>query len=358
MTRLDATRQAALYAAKLQALVTDRWGDAERQPEPFGPGAALVAASSDSSEAPIGLGPEAWVYVPEMTVGPGRGLGAVLVWADRHDAVHLHVLLDAPPDDGLGVLARQARYFAEPRTDVWRISGRDVSEVPPARFPPRRDVPASPDLVDLLIDAGVEVLVEDGVVRGEVEGLEVARIVHGATSAGVPVDVPYLEVGVGAADRELTAMVHGELTPQAQLARVAEIVRAHRQADAPFHPLNQLAPERWLRARLVRDPGLVGLSVVCPADPGRSRAGLRERDIAVAVGETPKGRTVVVACSVGVDVDLVPTAADARAALHPDAELWLVVPERDDHPTTRHLASCLRAPARVVPVTDDWRVEG
>jgi hypothetical protein len=212
--------------------------------------------------------------------------------------------------------------------------------------------------VDLLIDAGLEVVAEGGLVRGEVNGLEIARIVHGATTAGVPIAEPQLEVGVGKADRELTAMVHGELAPVDQLARVVGIVREHRRPGAPRHPLNQLVPERWLRAVLCRDPGIVGVAALRPAPGVRARPNLTERDIAIAAGTAADGAPVVVACSVGIALDLVPTAADACEAIDPAARLLLALPERDDHPGTRRLAARLRTPAEVVPVPGDWRAAG
>jgi hypothetical protein len=64
---------------------------------------------------------------------------------------------------------------------------------------------------------------------------------------------------------------------------------------------------------------------------------------------------VVVVCSVGVDLDLVPAAADARLALDPLAALVLVVPERDDHPVTRSLAERLTRPATIETISGDWR---
>jgi hypothetical protein len=201
-------------------------------------------------------------------------------------------------------------------------------------------------------------VVEGGIVRGEVNGLEVARIVAGQTTAGVPLDAPQLEVGVGKADRELTAMVHGGLAPVAQLARVVEIVRGQRRPGADRHPLNQLVPERWLRAVLCRRPDLVGLAALYPAEGARPRPNLSERDVAVAQGETAGGEPVVVACAVGIALDLVPTSADARLALDPGARLVLAVPARDDHPGVRRLAARLRAPADVVTVPGDWRATG
>jgi hypothetical protein len=77
--------------------------------------------------------------------------------------------------------------------------------------------------------------------------------------------------------------------------------------------------------------------------------------VAVALGRDADGGDVVVACSVGVDLDLVPAAADARATHAPAARLLLVVPERDDHHVTRALAARLGAPAEVATVPDDWR---
>ena len=204
-------------------------------------------------------------------------------------------------------------------------------------------------------------------VRGEVEGLEVARIVHGVTTAGEPIEEPRLEVGVGKADRELTAMVHSGLPAIEQLTRVTEIVRGHRRPGAPRHPLNQLVPDRWLRAVLCRAPGVIGLATLRPAEGARPRRNLAERDVALAVGEDAAGDPVVVACSVGIALDLVPTAADGRLAIDaaggmhadtPPSRLMLALPERDDHPGTRRLAARLRDPAAVVAVAGDWHAAG
>ena len=59
---------------------------------------------------------------------------------------------------------------------------------------------------------------------------------------------------------------------------------------------------------------------------------------------------MVVVCSVGIDLDLVPSAADARLALDPAARLLLALPERDVHPVTRRLAARLVEPAEIVAV--------
>jgi hypothetical protein len=370
--RLDADRRAALNAAKLAALVAGRWGAGARERHALGSAAALLGPptppAAERADQPAGrpAGRSAWVLADGA---PDRALGPALVWADRHQVDDLHVIVDvdAPGSalargggaDGaaaaIGALARQAGLFAPPQPTVWRVDGTALVAADAAPAPAPVEAPAPPELVDLLIDAGLEIVVEGGIVRGEVNGLEVARIVEGQTTAGVPIEAPQLEVGVGKADRELTAMVHGDLPPVDQLGRVVEIAREHRQPGAPRHPLNQLVPDRWLRAVLCRAPALVGLSSLRPAEGTRPRPNLSERDAAIAAGLDNEGVPVVVACSVGIALDLVPTAADAREAIDPAARLLLAVPERDDHPTIRRLAARLRSPAEVVPIPGDWR---
>lgn len=330
-----ADRTAALRRAKVTALVAGAFGAGEREPRDFPGGAALVD------------GERAWVLLDER---PLAAFGPALVWADRQGASEVHLLAA----DRADVLARRASLFAA-RPTVWAVDGTELAAVEPA---PVRTLPAAvgtPELSQLLVDADLEVLVEEGLVRGELLGLEVARIVHGTSTGGVPLDEPLLEVGVGHADREMTAVIHAGLQPVDQLRRVIDIVQAQRRPGADRHPLNQLAPERWLRSLLVADPGRIGLAALRPADPAEPRPNLRDRAVAVAVGQDPQGDEVVVACSVGVDLDLVPAAADARLLHAPSAWLLLVVPDRDAHPVTRALAARLQPPAEVVTVPDEWR---
>jgi hypothetical protein len=152
----------------------------------------------------------------------------------------------------------------------------------------------------------------------------------------------------------MTALVHAGLPSADQLARVRDIVVQHRRPYAQRHQLNLLAPERWLRAVLVRDPGRIGLTSLRPAPPAVPRPNLRDRAVAMARGTDEAGGEVIVACSVGVQLDLVPAAADARLALAPDDDLLLALPRRDAHPVTAALAARLVAPARLVPLDDDW----
>tara|TARA_B100000470_G_scaffold207604_1_gene183803 strand:+ start:318 stop:557 length:240 start_codon:yes stop_codon:yes gene_type:complete len=75
----------------------------------------------------------------------------------------------------------------------------------------------------------------------------------------------------------------------------------------------------------------------------------------VATGRLPQGGDVVVVCGVGIDLDLVPFAADARLFLDPKATLMVVVPQRDAHSILYELSGQLIDPALVAPIDDGWR---
>ena len=298
----------------------------------FGGGAALIE------------GNRAWLLADQQ---PHRVLGAALAWARGRDLAVLHLLVDDGP--AAGVVARRAAAF-ESAPRVWRVEGRSVYPAHPAPYPERRSVPADADaLRDLLEAAAVDVVVEHGEIAGEVLGLEIARVVVGEGAE------PRLEVGVGRHDREAFAMLHGDLPAASALAAVIDAVRAQRHPDAPPHPLNRLAAERWLRAVLVERPEVAGATRLAPVDPPLPRENVKDAVPAAALGEDRSGMPVVVVCSVGIDLDLVPFAADARAWHAPGARLVLVVPEGDDHRVTRGLAAALVEPAEVVAVARQWR---
>lgn len=338
---MDDAQRGRLRAAKLAALA--RGTGFAGQSAAFAGGAALV---DDANRA-------VWLLL-NADPTPLPALGPALVWADRRGAAEVDLVVDSPATPAAAVLARRAALFARPPR-VWTASGAELA--PLVAAPPAFGLPApsAPALAEVLVDADLEVIVENGIVRGEVRGLEVARIVHGTTTAGTPIDDPIIEVGVGHADREMTLLVHAGLAPEAQIARVKEIVLGQRHAAAEPHPLNQLAPERWLRTLLQDDPEQVGLASLRSVEGSVPRPNLRDRSIAYGIGTRPDGETVVVACSVGIDLDLVPAAADARLMHAPDAPLLLVLPARDAHAVTRDLAARLQQPAEVRTVGDDWR---
>jgi hypothetical protein len=338
---LDPEQRSRLLATKARALVADHLGvdpagdDAELRPGAF-PGGATVRAGSSG-----------WVLVDER---PERGLGPALIWADREGLDGLHVVVEDP--SAAGLLARRATAFARTPT-VWRAEGRALVPADPAPHPAPVEPPAvAREAAGLLHEAGVEVTVEHGEIRGEIRGLEVARVVVADDGTA------RIEVGVGRHDREAFALVHGDLPTADALASVVRSVGTWRRPEAEAHPLRHLVPERWLRWRLMSEPGLLGLAELHPAEPVVPRGSVKDSGAAVAHGRDAEGRTVVVACSVGVDLDLVPTAADARLAIDPTARLLVVLPERDDLPVTRRLVAALTEPAEIVPLAGDWRASG
>jgi hypothetical protein len=328
-----------LNRAKLRAIA--RAAGAQLGPDhdvvEFGPGAALVAGRS------------AWVLLTADGVAgieSGCGLGAAIIWARRAGTDELHVVAER----GAGVMARRAVAFSMP-IHVHEISGGDVQEAIPAPF--AAAPPPSPDhleLVPVIVAAGADAVVEGGIVLGEVRGLEVCRVVDGAPGAG-----PRLEVGIGAHDRRAFAMIHGDVPAADALGGVVATVTAVRGPGLPPHPLQRLAAERLLRWRLQQDPASVGLATLHPADPPVPRRNLVERTSCVGTGERPDGATVAVVCSVGVDLDVIPYAADARLAeggggepgvgmgeCRRSPEVIVAVPARDALAATRELAGALR----------------
>jgi hypothetical protein len=179
-----------------------------------------------------------------------------------------------------------------------------------------------------------------------VRGLEVCRVVDDPVSGE-----PRLEVGIGAHDREAFALMHGGVTTAESLRRVVAIVEEHRRMDAPPHPFNRLARERLVRWHLVNEPSSIGAVVLAPVAPPVPRLNLKDPVPCVAAGRDEAGASIVAVCSVGVDLDLIPYAADARLAVEATgdvtARLVVVTPARDRVKVTEQLAGLLRRPCEL-----------
>jgi hypothetical protein len=298
-----------------------------------------------------------WVLIDDGVVSR---FGPALALADSRGAASLEVLVEEAVPGAASVIARRAAEMASP-AGVWWLSGREVQRAEPAPADPESAGLASAggdvaepaqepvglggdsSLAALLIAHGAEPVFEHGVLRGEVLGLEVARVIGGE-----------LVVGVGRHDRNARLEMRPGEDAGAALDEAVAAVRARRRFGAARHPANTLARSRWLRVVVCARPPLVGassLSVVAPPLPWFD---LPEAGAAPCVGSLADGSPAVVVCSVGVDLDLVPTAADCRALYRPGARLLVVVPEGDDVPVTRRLAAALARPAEIVTVRRDW----
>ncbi len=322
------SRRPQLNAIKLGALVRQHRGSADEiEPDlagEFGNGAALM------------LDHVAWVLLDDQ---PERGLGAALAWAVRRNATELNVLAS----QATGLLARRARGFGYPIC-VWHVEGRMLL---PAVAEP---LPVSPALATehgeflaTIVEGGGLPLVEHGVLAGEVQGLEVCRVITDPHTHAVR-----LEVGVGAHDREAFQLLHGDRPTVEALADVVRAVGEHRRPGARRHPLNLLAQERALRARVIADPALVGATLVEAVEPPVPRTNVKDAVPCVAAA-TIDGRLVALVCSSGVDIDVVPFAIDARSALGVD-ECLVVLPARDALDIQKRLAGLADPPITVVAV--------
>jgi hypothetical protein len=320
----DSPQRATLLSAKLRALAGDRgvvveqlvFGD-------FGLGCAAMA------------GNQAWVLLDRDAA---QGLGPALIWALRRHAAELHLLADGCT----GLLARRAQAFSLPTT-VWLVEGRALIEALPVEIDQPAAVPAEHfQFESTIVAAGATPVVEHGVLSGEVEGLEVCRVITADTGEA------RLEVGVGAHDRETFQLLHANRPQVEALAEVVSTVAAVRRPGAPAHPLNRLAAERRLRAAILRQPSLVGASNVVAMQPPFPRPNVKDAVACAAVADIDGTDTLVV-CSAGVDLDVVPFATDARLAsgIRP---CLVALPARDLLPAQQLLADHLVEPVRFVTV--------
>lgn len=328
-----AQRRGVLLGAKLRTLVADRTGagvpDDATGPTGLGIGVGLVADGV------------AWVLLDADTGrNDGRGLGPALAWAVRQGAQRLVVL----GDHDLGVVARRAALFDLP-IEVLQVHGRSLA--PAAAAPPLRDVPVAAEHLayrDLVVAAGAEPVVEHGVLAGEVAGLEVCRAVTDPHTGEAR-----LEVGIGAHDRETFQMLHGARPTLDALRDVVAHVAVHRTPQAPQHPLNLIAASRLLRSRVVAQPAVLGddgVHGLVPVAPPVARTNVKDEAPCAALSA---GGATLVVCSTGIDLDVVPFAADA-AAMHGASTCLVAVPARDLVAVQQQVAGLVRVPTRLVAI--------
>ncbi len=324
---LDPARLAQLNAMRVAVLLADQGGVATEARGSLGTGAAVMADDGT-----------AWVLLADLSDrGPDRQLGAALAWAVRHDAVGLRLLAES----GTGVLARRTRGFTL-AARVSHLDGRTLVDAVVEALPE----PALVDehhrsFVDLIVAGGAVPMEEHGVLSGEVDGLEVCRVVVDPYSDDVR-----LEVGVGAHDRDAFQMLHGNRPKVEALADVVRAVAEHRRDGAPQHPLNQLAASRRLRARLLVSPDLVDAAELVAVDPPLPRLNLKDQLPCAAM---QPGTATLVVCTTGIDLDVVPWTVDAIARHRADRCL-IAAPPRDVIDIQQRLAALVRVPTRFVAV--------
>ncbi len=266
-------------------------------------------------------------------------LAAALAWQTRsrrtgHAVEHIRICDSVAP----GLTARRAAYFS---LSIDVLDTRSAPAVTAAPTPHEQVIAPHPDhlvFASMLSEAGTEVVIEHGVVAGEVLGLEVARVVDED-------GVAKLRIGVGAHDREMFKMLHGDISTVERLQKVVNTVRKHRDVGAPTHPLNLLAVERAARSRAVMAPQSLGLVSLQPAEPPAARPNLKDAWPCCAIGTDADGTPTVVVFVSGVDLEAVPFAADARDRLAPTGRLLIVTQQRNVVPLQKQIAELLAQPA-------------
>lgn len=323
---LDPARRAALMGAKLASLVGDAGRQVDGSPSGLGSGAVL---RDDAGEV--------WALLDEPY---GRGLGGALGWATRAEFSGVRIVAERDT----ATIARRVEQLAVAVTVV-HLEGRNMVEAIAEPLPVPVPVPAAHEAFAELIEAGGAVPVrEHGVLSGEVNGLEVCRVVDDPDSG-----TPRLAVGIGAHDREMFQMLHAQRSPVESLADVVATIGSHRRDGAAPHPLNLLGASRLLRSRAVADPSLIGFessAVLVAVGPPLPRANLKDEVPCVAV--EAESNTVVVFVS-GVDLEVVPYACDAIVQYRGDTCL-IVAPGRDIIPVQQRLAALVTVPTRFVAV--------
>lgn len=305
-------------------------------------GAASRAAQGDT------------VHVLQERTGPGE-FAAALLHAARSGAARL--VLHA--DEGAPVAARIARWF-DPGFDVEvrEVDGKSsrvaVPEPMPVVMPGPVDASA---LADELRSFDLEVVLEAGEWRGELAGLEVARIVRWPVETGGDGQL-HIEAGVGRFDRDAAAAMHEGETPEEGLQRAIAIVSQNRRVGASGHPLTRLARSRWMRAEALADPGRVGAVTLDAVEASFVPSSVREELPAAALGRDRSGDEMLVVFSVGSGFDAVPVAVDTRELHRPGVAIRLVVPPRDNSRSLCELVdmarSADRGPVEVFVMEPPW----
>jgi len=348
---MDPAQRAALLGVKLRALTIGHFGvtaDALSQ-VPFQAGSAMVHADTATLyllvDAPQ-VERDPMDITEEHPRLPRGWLGGALVIASRRGCSQVHVMSEH--FDGSD--ARRASHATVDIT-LWTVQGRNLHPVEAEPFVPSPLPPAPVMALEQQIrDGGADPVIDHGVLRAEVLGLEVAR---GAMDPET--GEAWLEVGVGRHDRLAQAMMHQGQDPAVALRNAVQSIRDHRRAGAMSHPANQLALSRWLRDVIVQRPDLAGLPAATSLTPvpGVEAPELKRLGPALLVAVDQPSGPQLVACSVGVDLDAAVDAVDTAAFLGAGSVI-LCTPVGDDLPALRTVAAGLDLTVHVVPVPADW----
>lgn len=299
-------------------------------------------------------------YVLQEDVTPAS-FAAALVHASRQLADRLVLYAD----QGAPLAARLEQWFrpavgssSAPSVEVRAVEGAGSEPAGPDPMPVVLPGPVGAEcLVDQLRGADLEVVLERGEWRGELLGLEVARIVRWPLETGGDGEL-HIEAGVGRFDRDAAAAMHQGESPDEGLQRAIRIVSEHRYPGAPTHPLSVLARSRWMRSVALAAPELVGATDLAPLETTFAPDSVREERPAGALGHTTTGIPLLVVFGAGAALDLLPVATDTRELHLPGGLLRVVLLPRDHLRVVDELAAWAatsgRGPVDLIEMEPPW----
>jgi len=324
---IEPERRAELLKAKLIGIVKSAGYDATE-----------IKTEHNNSDAVLLTKDRCWVLAGDENPQSVLGKGVFLL--TRNLKLELCVVFE--DIETAGVAARQA-IGLKAETKVMHFQEGKLAQVSPAPFP---EAPITPPLLEefeaMCRKAGVSIVSENGIWRGEILGLEVVRVDQGN-----------IQVGVGRFDREAGEILNDGKSRVEQLVAAANQVRLQRTAAAGAHPLATLSRERWLRHKLLSEPEIIGLSEMTPIDSVQESENLKDFFPAAAIGVDEDHKEVLCVCSVGVDIGLIPLVAEL-ASLHKPARIVIVLPPQDILPLIVKANDLLSIPSSLIGVDGEW----
>ena len=145
---LDPERRRQLHAMKLRSIVSAHLELSTEE----------VVGTDDGASAKLNDGSVA-VLAEERS---SRALGGALALSARSSTDQIHLFAT----EASGILARRASLFSGAIT-VWEIEEDQATKAIPAKALGEVSIPDTPELVATLRESGLEVVVEHGVIVGE-----------------------------------------------------------------------------------------------------------------------------------------------------------------------------------------------
>jgi len=324
---IEPERRAELLKTKLIGIVKSAGYDATE-----------IETEHNNSDSVLLTKDRCWVLAEDEN--PQSVLGKGIFLLTRNPELELCVVFE--DIEAAGIAARQAIGLKGENKIMYFLEGK-LTQVSPTPFP---DTPNTPTLSEefeaMCRKAGVSIVCENGIWRGEILGLEVVRVDEGG-----------IQVGVGRFDREAGELLNSGKNRVEQLIAAANQVRIQRTAAAGAHPLATLSRERWLRHKLLSEPEIIGLSEMTPIDSVHESKNLKDFFPAAAIGTDEDHEQVLCVCSVGIDIGLIPLTAEL-ASLHKPGRIVIVLPPQDMLPLIIEASHLLNTPSTLIGVDGEW----